>query len=68
MKEWLVGNPKGSKDAFDKYFKALSQDDKKVCGFLFSLLLHTNLIILSTQKYKAIAVEAVCASITCMHT
>ena len=28
-------NPNGSKDAFDKYFKALSQDDKKVCIILF---------------------------------
>ena len=31
MKEWLEQNPNGSKDAFEKYFKALTQDVKKVC-------------------------------------
>jgi hypothetical protein len=46
MKEWLEQNPNGSKDAFEKHFKALSQDEKKVrytfvqaIHFLLSILL-----------------------------
>jgi hypothetical protein len=30
MKDWLRENPNGSKVAFEKYFKALSADVKKV--------------------------------------
>jgi hypothetical protein len=30
MKDWLEQNPGGSKDVFEKYFKALTEDAKKV--------------------------------------
>jgi len=30
MKDWLDENPSGSKDAFEKYFKALPMDIRSV--------------------------------------
>lgn len=60
MKDWLQENPNGSKDAFEKYFKALSADVKKVSQSLPSLLL---LIILCTQMYKNQANVAVRISV-----
>lgn len=60
MKEWLERNPNGSKDAFEKHFKALSQDEKKVCYTVVQTI-HFVLIIpfIVTQKYKFLAVAAV---------
>jgi len=34
MKDWLEQNSNGSKDAFEKYFKALAPDVKKVCNIV----------------------------------
>jgi hypothetical protein len=39
MKDWLDENPNGSKDAFEKYYKALDTDIKKVCDASFPTLL-----------------------------
>jgi hypothetical protein len=50
MTDWLRENPNGSKDVFEKHFKTLTTDVKKVCDQSFpSLLL---LILLCTQIYK----------------
>lgn len=39
MKNWLHENPNGSKDAFEKYFRALPADVKKVRDQPFPLSL-----------------------------
>jgi hypothetical protein len=62
MKDWLQVNPNGSKEAFEKYFKALSADAKKVCYQPIPISSSTDR--LRTQIYKNQATEAVCISIT----
>jgi hypothetical protein len=50
MMDWLCENPNGSKDTFEKHFKALPADVKKVCNQSFLSFL--SLILLCTQIYK----------------
>jgi hypothetical protein len=72
MKDWLEQNPDGSKDAFDRHFKVLSQEDRKVCDTALQTLTDDSSFTnhSSIQKYKTLALEAVCTSITyacCAH-
>jgi hypothetical protein len=39
MKDWLEENPNGLKDAFEKYYKALPADAKRVSTATSRLLL-----------------------------
>jgi hypothetical protein len=50
MIDWLCKNPNGLKDTFEKHFKALSANVKKVCDQSFLSLL--SLILLCMQIYK----------------
>jgi hypothetical protein len=64
MKEWLLDNPNGSKDAFEKHFKAIPADVKKVCDLLpFPSLLA--LILLYMKIYKDRANAAVRILVIC---
>jgi hypothetical protein len=56
MKEWLIENPNGSKDAFEKYFKAIPANIKKVCGDSLPSILT---LILCMQIFKDRANAAV---------
>ncbi len=61
MKEWLQENPNGSKGAFEKYFKGLSADVRKVCDRPSHL---SALNLLGIQVYKDQANAAVSISFT----
>jgi hypothetical protein len=51
MKDWLEDNPNGLKDAFEKYFKELPVDVRKVRKCSYSHILFT-LTLLCEQTYK----------------
>ena len=57
MTDWLHENPNSSKDAFEKHFKALPADLKKVHDQSFPSLL--TLDLLCTQIYKDRASAAI---------